>query len=115
PHAPPVPPLSLYSLSGFAGPLHSFPTRRSSDLGQPNALLLTTGKLRWIVMGSVLKPNLLKQTQCMCLCFFVGYAPKFNRNHYILDRKSTRLNSSHVKSSYAVFCLKKKASRSNGA
>src|SRR5690606_41869143 len=24
------------------------------------------------------------------------------------DRKSTRLNSSHVKSSYAVFCLKKK-------
>src|SRR5436309_10690003 len=25
-----------------------------------------------------------------------------------LDRKSTRLNSSHVKNSYAVFCLKKK-------
>src|SRR5690606_34861176 len=28
-----------------------------------------------------------------------------------LDRKSTRLNSSHVKSSYAVFCLKKKKGR----
>src|SRR5690606_13991582 len=27
--------------------------------------------------------------------------------HYV-DRKSTRLNSSHVKISYAVFCLKKK-------
>src|SRR5436309_7825586 len=27
-----------------------------------------------------------------------------------LDRKSTRLNSSHVKISYAVFCLKKKKS-----
>src|SRR5690606_39483022 len=26
----------------------------------------------------------------------------------ILDRKSTRLNSSHVKSSYAVICLEKK-------
>src|SRR5690625_2965143 len=26
----------------------------------------------------------------------------------VLDRKSTRLNSSHVASSYAVFCLKKK-------
>src|SRR5690606_40564815 len=26
------------------------------------------------------------------------------------DRKSTRLNSSHVKISYAVFCLKKKIS-----
>src|SRR5699024_11631093 len=28
----------------------------------------------------------------------------------ILDRKSTRLNSSHVSNSYAVFCLKKKNS-----
>src|SRR5690554_7418593 len=26
----------------------------------------------------------------------------------VLDRKSTRLNSSHVRSSYAVFCFKKK-------
>src|SRR5690606_40323352 len=36
-----------------------------------------------------------------------------DRNHFALveplteDRKSTRLNSSHVKISYAVFCLKK--------
>src|ERR1022692_4887478 len=30
---------------------------------------------------------------------------------YRLDRKSTRLNSSHLVISYAVFCLKKKASR----
>src|SRR5690606_40818700 len=29
------------------------------------------------------------------------------------DRKSTRLNSSHVKISYAVFCLKKKIEFSN--
>src|SRR5690606_41707420 len=28
-----------------------------------------------------------------------------------IDRKSTRLNSSHVKISYAVFCLKKKSPR----
>src|SRR5690606_41725629 len=28
--------------------------------------------------------------------------------HDTQDRKSTRLNSSHVKTSYAVFCLKKK-------
>src|SRR5690554_7470668 len=26
----------------------------------------------------------------------------------VIDRKSTRLNSSHVRISYAVFCLKKK-------
>src|SRR5438874_6070000 len=30
----------------------------------------------------------------------------------VLDRKSTRLNSSHVEISYAVFCLKKKNIRS---
>src|SRR5690606_40144014 len=29
------------------------------------------------------------------------------------DRKSTRLNSSHVKISYAVFCLKKKKNKRN--
>src|SRR5690606_40957326 len=29
----------------------------------------------------------------------------------IRDRKSTRLNSSHVKISYAVFCLKKKMTK----
>src|SRR5690606_39347863 len=30
-------------------------------------------------------------------------------DHVVRDRKSTRLNSSHVKISYAVFCLKKKS------
>src|SRR5690606_41932501 len=32
---------------------------------------------------------------------------------FCLDRKSTRLNSSHVKISYAVFCLKKKKTATN--
>src|SRR5690606_41422322 len=32
------------------------------------------------------------------------------RSAHRRDRKSTRLNSSHVKISYAVFCLKKKTS-----
>src|SRR5439155_15375954 len=31
-----------------------------------------------------------------------------------LDRKSTRLNSSHVAISYAVFCLKKKKKKYSG-
>src|SRR5437667_1905993 len=31
----------------------------------------------------------------------------------LLDRKSTRLNSSHITISYAVFCLKKKNSHEN--
>src|SRR5699024_4348925 len=38
---------------------------------------------------------------------------KYNKNRItleelLIDRKSTRLNSSHVSISYAVFCLKKK-------
>src|SRR3989442_11194199 len=36
-----------------------------------------------------------------------GRAARFDR-----DRKSTRLNSSHVRISYAVFCLKKKKKKS---
>src|SRR3712207_7998454 len=31
-----------------------------------------------------------------------------DKHHSMLDRKSTRLNSSHANISYAVFCLKKK-------
>src|SRR5690606_42079224 len=38
-----------------------------------------------------------------------GRGPRDRRRpRRIRDRKSTRLNSSHVKISYAVFCLKKK-------
>src|SRR5690554_7468148 len=36
---------------------------------------------------------------------------QFNDIRTTLDRKSTRLNSSHVRISYAVFCLKKKKRR----
>src|SRR5699024_2657349 len=39
-----------------------------------------------------------------------SYEVNFDLDHWI-DRKSTRLNSSHVSSSYAVFCLKKKRRR----
>src|SRR5436305_9208386 len=34
--------------------------------------------------------------------------PQYRRAAPAIDRKSTRLNSSHVRISYAVFCLKKK-------
>src|SRR5690554_7038784 len=37
-----------------------------------------------------------------------GRQPKNRRCKLPADRKSTRLNSSHVRISYAVFCLKKK-------
>src|SRR5690554_7686071 len=35
-------------------------------------------------------------------------ARQAHRQQHATDRKSTRLNSSHVRISYAVFCLKKK-------
>src|SRR5690349_24012762 len=39
----------------------------------------------------------------------VAFAPKDAlEGEFVKDRKSTRLNSSHVEISYAVFCLKKK-------
>src|SRR3989442_9755844 len=34
---------------------------------------------------------------------------------WTVDRKSTRLNSSHVRISYAVFCLKKKKTNQNNS
>src|SRR5436309_9434343 len=43
--------------------------------------------------------------------FTTGHSHSFGGEYLELvpqDRKSTRLNSSHVKISYAVFCLKKK-------
>src|SRR5207253_7250616 len=50
-----------------------------------------------------------------CLCYFraaMAVAIAFYDGEN-LDRKSTRLNSSHVAISYAVFCLKKKNNTSN--
>src|SRR5437867_9499300 len=55
------------------------------------------------MMGSHFDPVLyaqLKHTYGLDQPFFVQY--------WHLDRKSTRLNSSHRTISYAVFCLKKK-------
>src|SRR3989442_11759461 len=40
-----------------------------------------------------------------------GVVSAANRGWSCGDRKSTRLNSSHVRISYAVFCLKKKNAR----
>src|SRR3989442_9097162 len=44
---------------------------------------------------------------------YVAWLEGENRRLNELDRKSTRLNSSHVRISYAVFCLKKKKKQAN--
>src|SRR5699024_12705434 len=79
--------------------LHSFPTRRSSDL---EAQMGGVGDLlRSACRGSV------GQGQAELLVF-VGGGDEVVGVEAHTDRKSTRLNSSHVSISYAVFCLKKK-------
>src|SRR5438067_5081591 len=45
-----------------------------------------------------------KNSRARALYESLGYEER----HFRIDRKSTRLNSSHVSISYAVFCLKKK-------
>src|SRR5690625_7095995 len=48
-----------------------------------------------------------------CIYAFVGYLVSYrffsDQQQYVLDRKSTRLNSSHVAMSYVVHGLSKKA------
>src|SRR3712207_7611152 len=52
-------------------------------------------------------------TECQGLCSSSQESKKPQRAG--VDRKSTRLNSSHANISYAVFCLKKKPAASDGA
>src|SRR5438067_9783439 len=74
----------------------SFPTRRSSDLchgdGPPRSV--------WNCCGRALDGSQSGSTP--------AHRRARGHNNSKRDRKSTRLNSSHVSMSYAVFCLKKK-------
>src|SRR5690606_40969656 len=105
---------SSFFLHGYASlrHLHSFPTRRSSDLvissvstvsavsakpvpvPTPQAVAAEAAKPEPKLVAASAAPAEAKTPA-------VEVDPK-------VDRKSTRLNSSHVKISYAVFCLKKK-------
>src|SRR5699024_12494583 len=77
--------------------LHSFPTRRSSDL----CCLKRT--IHPLFDSKSLNHNIVKFNFKLSL-----FGKQFIFACALLDRKSTRLNSSHVSISYAVFCLKKK-------
>src|SRR5256885_3062408 len=54
----------------------------------------------------------------LLLCVDLSHAsrpPRLPRQIWRSDRKSTRLNSSHLVISYAVFCLKKKKTKTAAA
>src|SRR5437870_8267032 len=78
--------------------LHSFPTRRSSDLkaGASHSLIGFPYKLH----GRLENLKVLELTAAPVIAD--------GRTVDYKDRKSTRLNSSHVAMSYAVFCWKKR-------
>src|SRR5207253_11117621 len=84
--------------------LHSFPTRRSSDL-----LAVRSEVAAERVELFVAAPDHLLDERLILLGLGEGVLDLGARlAAERLDRKSTRLNSSHVAISYAVFCLKKK-------
>src|SRR5690349_23278280 len=75
-----------------------FPTRRSSDLGETLKRSYPIVKKGGILVGLVGRVD-------------QGELDKYGIRGQPEDRKSTRLNSSHVEISYAVFCLKKKTGK----
>src|SRR5699024_12302532 len=80
--------------------LHSFPTRRSSDLKE----IINHGKSIIRERYSE-RSTTRKEDHCNRIWFTRAWSCTKP------DRKSTRLNSSHVSISYAVFCLKKKKNK----
>src|SRR5690625_6356857 len=78
--------------------LHSFPTRRSSDLGEAQRSAQGRLPARSRLTAECGRRRARRTS--------ARSGPRGRRGPG--DRKSTRLNSSHVAISYAVFCLKKK-------
>src|SRR5690606_41399385 len=89
--------------------LHSFPTRRSSDL-TPQTGVGTMLDHVGILVADWNKAKAFYDAAFAPLGItLLNQIPEqFTGGVKVGDRKSTRLNSSHVKISYAVFCLKKK-------
>src|SRR5690625_5683197 len=65
-------------------------------------ILLYNG-IPFLLRGNFIVTHYSVHTHINALCLFVLYGS------FVGDRKSTRLNSSHVAISYAVFCLTKKS------
>src|SRR5206468_8934808 len=104
----------FFHCSGDIRDLHSFPTRRSSDLFA-GGLTKEVGDFSRGVSRQPLQAGDPKLGVFICYeSIFPDDVRQFaNQGAQVLvniskDRKSTRLNSSHDQISYAVFCLKKK-------
>src|SRR5205807_4827741 len=95
--------------------LHSFPTRRSSDLPDDAEHLAAAGLQaeaihrheRAVADGQMFEHNHPTVVTSRCTELFIDSRRRMISAKDLQDRKSTRLNSSHLVISYAVFCLKK--------
>src|SRR5690348_18056563 len=94
----------FFHRSGAHRDLHSFPTRRSSDL--VTALAQFHDLLPTILEALGLGADSDAFAGRSLMPVIRGEVAQVREA--IIDRKSTRLNSSHPSISYAVFCLKKK-------
>src|SRR5437773_9766414 len=93
----------------------SFPTRRSSDL-DPFGPWRTRRPVRTVTHepGDVVPFRSMALLMLVAALGAVGCGTSASQDPQVLcagqvdirDRKSTRLNSSHITISYAVFCLK---------
>src|SRR5690606_40069297 len=88
--------LSLYNINAYMSKIGQFKARWIGFLKMNTGYWID--RLREAVEGLINRIELL---------FFLLFIIIVDSN-FSIDRKSTRLNSSHVKISYAVFCLKKK-------
>src|SRR5690349_23611624 len=61
-----------------------------------------------VISFSVAHGNAQSHLMVQGRCPATYFEPRNFFAYSLIDRKSTRLNSSHVEISYAVFCLKKK-------
>src|SRR5204863_4902457 len=97
---------------GDPSDLHSFPTRRSSDLLRVRIDVTAPAAPEISSPTHPAAPRRMRGrdvtfewTEPKDVSGIKHYSYQLSRRR---DRKSTRLNSSHVEISYAVFCLKKK-------
>src|SRR5688572_32123104 len=72
-----------------------------------DALPIFFAELKVRTLAIRFRPRATRTINAARLVHFQKRARAANKPH--LDRKSTRLNSSHSQNSYAVFCLKKKS------
>src|SRR5690606_42112309 len=99
----------LFLCSGDHRDLHSFPTRRSSDLRSGvGSLFFEPIKVPVISFKGLPLPSRTGLASIITKSLSLSSNFQSSLIYSKEDRKSTRLNSSHVKISYAVFCLKKK-------